>query len=167
MECKNALSVIDDLFASASSDHAKSCNTKKFREEVTTYFQGLIQDTAFYQKIPILSTPLLASNVASNSLVRFRGVIQDIKNPEFFVSSYAITSSTGYESRANGMYRDNIESKTGCTYNLDGPNITTDERFPVYLPYMPLYYSYIIEVSAFFFSDNITIYTSSSLPKDC
>ena len=43
-----------------------------------------------------------------HKLVRFRGMIQDMKDPEIYLEKYKVTTPTGSEKMINGIYRDTM-----------------------------------------------------------
>lgn len=59
-----------------------------------------------YAKIPFLNN-ISNSEIPNASLVRFRGMIQDMLDPEFYLEKYTVSSGSGSRVQ-DGRYRDTI-----------------------------------------------------------
>lgn len=65
-----------------------------------------------------------------NSLVRYRGMIQDQYEPEYFVGSFdQVEISTGQRSRVNVKYADSIPDRQGFVNTFDEAGAETMERW--------------------------------------
>ncbi|CAM9403458.1 unnamed protein product, partial [Hapterophycus canaliculatus] len=68
--------------------------------------------------------------LAANSLVRYRGMVQDQYEPEYFVGSFEeVENDTGKRSRVDVQYVDSIAQKPGFVNEYDGPSAETMERW--------------------------------------
>lgn len=70
-----------------------------------SYYLKLLENKECWRKIPYLNyTPL--HELKDLSLVRFRGMIQDMLDPEIYLEKYKVVSSDGKQRLQNGKYRD-------------------------------------------------------------
>lgn len=66
-----------------------------------------LKDSQTFQSIPMLNHN--SSMIPNSSLVRFRGMIQDMLDPEFYLEKYTIASKSKNHLRVqDGRYRDTI-----------------------------------------------------------
>ncbi|XP_055908150.1 mini-chromosome maintenance complex-binding protein [Eupeodes corollae] len=79
-------------------------NLPNFLEDESRYL-SLLQNNEIWRKVPLLNyTPL--HGLTDLSLVRFRGMIQDMLDPEIYLEKYQVISSEGQGRFQNGKYRD-------------------------------------------------------------
>jgi hypothetical protein len=140
----NPLEKVDELFASNPS--AEFFSSEQFR----AYFEERIQnEPGFLAQIPYLTkTAVRSGRLKSRQLVRYRGLVRDIFDPEFYVGIYNLTSTNGHTGEGgNGKittslcskYRDGIDTTNERRYTnggewelaLEGPGCVTFERTPV------------------------------------
>ena len=78
----------------------------------------ILENSDALQDIPSLnSTPL--DYFKDGQLVRFRGMIQDMYNPEYFLSNYeVINTRTGESSIRSGMYVDSALCSVGICITI-------------------------------------------------
>ncbi|CAM9320213.1 unnamed protein product [Scytosiphon promiscuus] len=91
------------------------------------------------ERVPVLSRESLAEGkLAANSLVRYRGMVQDQYEPEYFVGSFEeVQTDTGKRNRVDVRYVDSIAQKPGFVNEYDGPGAKTMERLPLYCVPVP------------------------------
>lgn len=71
----------------------------------------------------------LQGTLAANSLVRYRGMIQDQYEPEYFVGSFEeVETATGQRRRVDVKYVDSIAQRPGFVNEYDGPGAHTMDR---------------------------------------
>ena len=109
------LSVIDTLFEECSDRSGNSFGEKE-------HFERLLSESKFMHRIPYLRSTTIGK-IPHNSLVRYRGIVQDIYNTEYFVGVY--TSKNG-EKMALSKYRDVLNDVDGT--ELDSPGSRLMER---------------------------------------
>lgn len=72
---------------------------------------------------------MMQGKLAANSLVRYRGMVQDQYEPEYFVASFEeVETATGQRSRVDVKYVDSIAQRPGCMNEYDGPGAKTMDR---------------------------------------
>ena len=75
------------------------------------------------------SFPPTQGKLPPNSLVRYRGMIQDQYEPEYFVGSFEeVETATGRRSRVYVKYADSIPQRSGFVNEFDGPRAETMDR---------------------------------------
>ncbi|XP_063702955.1 mini-chromosome maintenance complex-binding protein [Culicoides brevitarsis] len=97
-------------------------------------------------QIPLMShIDVDTSKLADCFLVRFRGMIQDMMDPELYLEKYQITN--GAETRIqNGKYRDTLVLKAGEKVNYDAEDNVHGERRSVFVVSVPGVNSWVHEV---------------------
>eukprot|EP00752_Nemacystus_decipiens_P010697 g9526.t2 len=90
-------------------------------------------------RVPVLCRESLAEGkLAANSLVRYRGMVQDQYEPEYFVGSFEeVETTTGMRSRVDVKYVDSIAQRPGHVNEYDGPGAKTMDRLPLYCVPVP------------------------------
>ena len=69
----------------AATDIATPPNMDAFDEKIKNLYHELYNNVELYNKIPYLDKTYFDSgNLVPNSVVRYRGIVQDILNPEFY-----------------------------------------------------------------------------------
>ncbi|CAM9703918.1 unnamed protein product, partial [Choristocarpus tenellus] len=91
------------------------------------------------ERVPVLSKQALLTGVLSaNSLVRYRGMIQDMYDPEYFVGSYdEVESATGRRTRFISKYTESLATRPGFVNDYEGPEVKTMERLPLFCVPVP------------------------------
>lgn len=86
------------------------------------------------ERVPVLSRESLAEGkLPPNSLVRYRGMVQDQYEPEYFVGSFEeVETATDRRSRVHVKYVDSIPQKAGFVNEFDGPGAETMDRLPLF-----------------------------------
>ncbi len=125
MEISSPLSIIDEIF-----DRCKDPSKDSFGER--EYYEKLLCDESFVNRIPYLTAAAIGS-IPHNSLVRYRGLVQDVYNMEYFVGVYERQGRL-----ALSKYRDVLEGSpsgsgwlpdTGAAgVDLSGPGARIMER---------------------------------------
>ncbi|XP_017095645.2 mini-chromosome maintenance complex-binding protein [Drosophila bipectinata] len=86
-----------------------------------TASKDLLKDSSRWHSIPLLNyTPL--HKLKDQTLVRFRGMIQDMMDPEIFLERYEVKSSNGIKRFQDGKFRDCLRVAPGeeIDYNAEG-----------------------------------------------
>ncbi|XP_034474192.1 mini-chromosome maintenance complex-binding protein [Drosophila innubila] len=99
-------------------------------------WKELLQDSARWHSIPLLNhTPL--HKLKDQSLVRFRGMVQDMMDPEIYLERYEIKSADGSTRLQQGKYRDclRLAKDEQLDYNAES-NVHGERRtlFVISLP---------------------------------
>ncbi|XP_071442064.1 mini-chromosome maintenance complex-binding protein [Hetaerina americana] len=97
----------------------------------------LLKDHLLWEKIPLVNnTPL--HNLADKQLVRFRGMVQDMFNPEFYLSTYEVLNKeTGDKRVESGKYRDTTSMKPNEEIFYESPKNVNSERQTFYCVSIP------------------------------
>ncbi|CAN0466483.1 unnamed protein product [Discosporangium mesarthrocarpum] len=82
-------------------------------------------------RVPLLSKKsLLGGQLLSNTLVRYRGMVQDMYDPEYFVASYdEVETATGVRTKISSMYTEILTNRPGFISDLEGASSQTTERW--------------------------------------
>lgn len=122
------LGIIQTLF-----DRSKNFESSQVRE----YFGEKLKTKNAVSWIPSLNdTPL--HDVKPNSLVRFRCMIQDMFDPEFYLGLYEVEDNkTGQKSMRSGKYKDVAECGVNETINPDSKSNVTMDRMTLYCVPVP------------------------------
>eukprot|EP01126_Amoeba_proteus_P041638 TRINITY_DN4486_c0_g1_i7.p2 TRINITY_DN4486_c0_g1~~TRINITY_DN4486_c0_g1_i7.p2 ORF type:complete len:381 (-),score=69.33 TRINITY_DN4486_c0_g1_i7:1934-3076(-) len=124
MDCVQPLEEIQRLF---------SQNSDKSNWGVWNYFEEL-QIQGRLNHIPYL-TPEVISKLAPNSLVRYRGMVQDIFDPEFYVGKfYEHDNLTGEKVLRHGKYQDLVTVKQGTWIDWENATETYDRMIYYCVP---------------------------------
>ena len=105
-------------------------------------FEGLLQDTQLSASIPLLSSAgrrRCIGHIKQDSLVRYRGLVQDIYDCEYYCASFdELSLSTQERRKVLSKYRDTVpfssiraKESGAVDFHLDGPFCTTLERLPI------------------------------------
>ena len=100
--------------------------------EIDTHLLPYLMDKSFYDRIPLLTKENANGKLPMNCLVKFRGLIQDIYDPEFYTGIYKekniATNSSKFKLSA---YIDNLPENSNesmIEYSLEGSFAKTFER---------------------------------------
>lgn len=118
------LSIIDSLFEKNASLDSK---------EVSSYFLNKLSDVTQRLQIPSLND-VAAQSLVSGSLVRFRCMVQDLFDPEFFLSTCEIINADDSAVRrlCSSLYRDVINCQSHESIDFESPNNVTADRQTIY-----------------------------------
>ncbi|XP_017111390.1 mini-chromosome maintenance complex-binding protein [Drosophila elegans] len=97
-------------------------------DELDAQHKNLLKDPSRWHSIPLLNyTPL--HKLKDQSLVRFRGMIRDMMDPEIYLERYEVKSPGGGKRLQAGKYRDCLKLATGeeIDYNAEG-NVHGERR---------------------------------------
>ncbi|KAI0229697.1 Mini-chromosome maintenance complex-binding protein [Lamellibrachia satsuma] len=122
----NPLEIISTLFDE---------NPEAYAAKVREYFSARTKDSASLLRVASLNdTPL--HNLCTNSLVRFRCMVQDMYDPEFYLGLYEVEDlKTGQCHLRSGMFRDFAECTPHQDIKLESPrNVTMDRQTLYSLP---------------------------------
>ncbi|WAR21645.1 MCMBP-like protein [Mya arenaria] len=124
----NPLGAIQNIF-----DKQKSLDSSGVRD----YFAEKLKTKNSITWIPSLNDTSLHS-LKANSLVRFRCMVQDMFDPEFYLGSYEVCDgASGNTSMRSGKYKDIAECGANQTINVDSENNVTMDRMTLYCVPVP------------------------------
>jgi hypothetical protein len=104
---------------------------------VPKYFENLLNDEKNYYQVPSLNE-IPIEHIQPNSLVRFRCMIQDIFDPEYYVGLYyEFNETTGNKALRSGKYYDILTTTTGTAPKFDEAETKTFDRTPLYCVPIP------------------------------
>ncbi|KAK4877050.1 hypothetical protein RN001_009556 [Aquatica leii] len=87
-----------------------------------------LQEHTNWESIPFLNYNEV-QNLQDRKLVKFRGMVQDMFNPEYFYEQYEVVDqTTKVKSLRNGKFSDITYCKDAETINYDSPDNITKER---------------------------------------
>ncbi|KAL4232388.1 hypothetical protein ACF0H5_009956 [Mactra antiquata] len=124
----NPLGIIDSLFEKHkdfNSSHVRNYFSEKLkRENAVTWISSLNDSNLHHLK--------------ANSLVRFRCMVQDMYDPEFFLGKYEVRDkNTGETSLKPGMYKDIAECGCNQSIDVESKNNVTMDRMTLYCVPVP------------------------------
>mmetsp|Transcript_166707 Transcript_166707/g.320060 ORF Transcript_166707/g.320060 Transcript_166707/m.320060 type:complete len:670 (-) Transcript_166707:298-2307(-) len=124
-EFTRPLSVVDAMFA----QHLAAGNEPASQFGEREYFQKVIgvENEEGLARIPCLNDVELAESVPPFTLVRYRGLVQDVFEPEIYAAVFQQSAAQGSGASAphfvTSKYRDCVEPAPGCVLQqLDGPS---------------------------------------------
>uniref|UniRef100_A0A6Q2XSQ8 Mini-chromosome maintenance complex-binding protein n=1 Tax=Esox lucius TaxID=8010 RepID=A0A6Q2XSQ8_ESOLU len=122
----NPLGVVEEMFVQSNSN-------PEWEAKVLEYFKGKLKEKQAYSWIPSLNDVPL-HYLKPNSLVKFRCLVQDMFDPEFYMGVYeTIDPSTKAKVLRFGKYKDVTE----CGVDLNSRNTVTAERQTFYCVPIP------------------------------
>ncbi|KAK7868306.1 hypothetical protein R5R35_013891 [Gryllus longicercus] len=84
------------------------CVTREEWVANTPQYSAIIEDETNWHSIPLFNY-ILSENVKNQQLIRFRGMIQNMQNPEYFMSKYEVVNTvTGVSTVHSGKLRDSV-----------------------------------------------------------
>lgn len=124
----NPLSVAEGIFHEAGKpDHGR----------VREFFSSRSQNTEALQHIPSLND-VPGHLLKSKSLVKFRCMIQDMFDPEFYLAVYETVDKSDKSSNLRfGMYQDIVSCPENCELILESSRNVTKERQTFYCVPIP------------------------------
>ena len=122
------LSVIEGIFNEAGSpDH----------EKVGEFFSSRLQKSEALQRVPSLND-IPSHLLKSKNLVRFRCMVQDMFDPEFYLAVYETVNKVDNSSKLQcGMYQDVVRCPENFELRLESPKNITKERHIYYCVPIP------------------------------
>lgn len=122
------LSVIEGIFNEAGKpDH----------EKVREFFSSRLQKSEALQRVPSLND-IPSHLLKSKSLVRFRCMVQDMFDPEFYLALYETVNKADNSSKLQcGMYQDVFSYPENVELRLESPRNVTKERQTFYCVPIP------------------------------
>lgn len=70
----------------------------------------VLEDHAVWQQIPLISSLSNFDRLKETQLVRFRGLVQDMHDPEIYLEKFQVKCvESGEVKQRSGKYRDNIK----------------------------------------------------------
>ncbi|KAA0717965.1 Mini-chromosome maintenance complex-binding protein [Triplophysa tibetana] len=122
----NPLGVVDGLFAQSNS-------SPDWEKKVVDYFKEKLKSNDTHTWVPSLNDVPL-HYLKSNSLVKFRCMVQDMFDPEYFMGVYEINDPTSNTKLVKcGKYKD----VTDCGVDFNSRNTVTSERQTFYCVPIP------------------------------
>ncbi|XP_037940373.1 mini-chromosome maintenance complex-binding protein-like [Teleopsis dalmanni] len=95
-----------------------------------------LKDPTFLAKVPLLNyTPL--HKLKNHALVRFRGMIQDMVDPEIYLEKYEVKSDNGDTRLQCGKFRDTLVMKNGENVNFESNANVHGERRTLFVVSIP------------------------------
>lgn len=105
----------------------KTCTPKQWADNEEACLQKL-EDEAVWNEIPLLNVNELHF-LKDSTLVRFRGMIQDMHSPEYYLEKFeVINQNTGQKTMGSGKYCDGALSDKDESVNFDSDSNVTSER---------------------------------------
>ncbi|KAL7742028.1 hypothetical protein ACLKA6_018280 [Drosophila palustris] len=96
----------------------------------------LLQDSSRWHSIPLLNhTPL--HMLRDQSLVRFRGMVQDMMDPEIYLERYEVKSADGSTRLQQGKYRDCLRLAKDEQLDYNAANNVHGERRTLFVVSLP------------------------------
>ncbi|KAG7279832.1 hypothetical protein CRUP_013742 [Coryphaenoides rupestris] len=124
----NPLGVVEEMFGASQNGSGSGWEAK-----VTEFFKNQLKENEAHTWVPSLNDVPL-HYLKPNSLVRFRCLIQDMFDPEFYMGAYeTVDPSTKAKVLRCGKYKDVTE----CGVDLDSANMVTAERQTFYCVPIP------------------------------
>ncbi|XP_045190600.2 mini-chromosome maintenance complex-binding protein-like isoform X2 [Mercenaria mercenaria] len=104
---------------------------------VRKYFSEKLASRSALTWVPSLNDSSL-HNLKANSLVRYRCMIQDMYDPEFYLGKYEVKdTATGNTFMRSGKYKDIAECGANQTIDMDSRNNVTMDRMTLYCVPVP------------------------------
>ncbi|KAH8238961.1 hypothetical protein KR038_010558 [Drosophila bunnanda] len=102
----------------------------------STVLKELLKDSTRWHSIPLLNyTPL--HKLKDRSLVRFRGMIQDMMDPEIYLERYEVKASDGSKCFHDGKYLDCLKLAAGEEIDYNAEGSVHGERRTLFLVSVP------------------------------
>ncbi|KAK0149931.1 Mini-chromosome maintenance complex-binding protein [Merluccius polli] len=134
----NPLGVVEEVFGSAQGRPGSG-----WEAEVTDFFKTQLREKEAHTLVPSLNDVPL-HYLRPNSLVRFRCLVQDMFDPEFYMGAYeTVDPATEAKLLRCGKYKDVTE----CGVDLDSANMVTAERQTFYCVPIPGESPWVKEIS--------------------
>eukprot|EP01116_Phalansterium_solitarium_P001207 TRINITY_DN10987_c0_g1_i2.p1 TRINITY_DN10987_c0_g1~~TRINITY_DN10987_c0_g1_i2.p1 ORF type:complete len:549 (+),score=182.61 TRINITY_DN10987_c0_g1_i2:88-1734(+) len=119
----NPLDVVQSLFDKISPGDVRS------NWGVCSHFEDVIG--SHWREIPKLNFSFF-EHLRDGTLVRYRGMVQDMFDTEYFLGAYEeINESTGEKRLVSGKYRDCIANKPGHRVDFGASSCVTLDRLPL------------------------------------
>ena len=103
-------------------------------------FERIMGNVELARRVPYLTkSALISGTITTNSLIRYRGMVQDIFNTEYYVGVGVETNrKTGEKRCVSSKYRDAVEvSNDEVDFDFDSPDVKTMERTALLLVPVP------------------------------
>ncbi|CAL8257078.1 unnamed protein product [Lota lota] len=135
----NPLGVVEEMFGASQNSSDSGWEAK-----VTEFFRQQLKEKDSHTSVPSLNDVPL-HYLKPNSLVKFRCLIQDMFDPEFYMGTYeTVDPSTKAKVLRCGKYKDVTE----CGVDLDSGNMVTAERQTFYCVPIPGERPWVKEISS-------------------
>ncbi|XP_030376976.1 mini-chromosome maintenance complex-binding protein isoform X2 [Scaptodrosophila lebanonensis] len=106
------------------------------RESTSTGWKELLRDQEKYKNIPLLNyTPM--HKLKDETLVRFRGMVQDMIDPEMYLESYEVKAANGSTRMQQGKYRDCLRLHHGETVDYSAESNVHSTRRTLFVVSIP------------------------------
>ncbi|EKX45354.1 hypothetical protein GUITHDRAFT_163251 [Guillardia theta CCMP2712] len=111
---------------------------------VKEHFSSSLRD--HWHEIPLLNSVDQVEQIRPGTLVRFRCMVQNTYNPEWYVGEYELVNkATGERKRRFSLYADSVESEEGCDVDMSSASSATLERIPLHCISIPFESSWVGE----------------------
>jgi len=108
-----------------------------WHQQVTAFFKNRVEEPGALASIPSLND-VLNHELADGQLVRFRAMVQDMFDPEFYLSQYQVRNlSTGEIRTVSGRYRDIAPCGPREELMTDTDKCQTGDRLAFYCVSLP------------------------------
>jgi hypothetical protein len=136
-EIRAPLRVIDQLNAAkgvAVSDPA----------DVEAHFRTALDGR--WGDVPLLNAVSHVEEIPAGSLVRFRCMVQNMYNPEWYVGQYmASNTQTGEQIQGTAQYRESLDVPAGFTPDMQAASKSAQERVPLHCMSIPHESAWVME----------------------
>lgn len=92
-------------------DSIATLTPERFIDQSEKYLELLNTDEEVRKSIPLISSLKSYEQLKDAQLVRFRGLIQDMQDPEIYLETYQTKDANNTISTHKGKYRDNLKLK--------------------------------------------------------
>jgi len=100
------LQLVERVFEDRTGQMPPPGEAQPWHEQVTAFFKNRVEEPGALASIPSLND-VLNHELTDGQLVRFRAMVQDMFDPEFYLSQYQVRNlSTGEIRTVSGRYRD-------------------------------------------------------------
>lgn len=97
----------------------------------------ILSNEANRAKIPLISNWNNFDHLKDMQLVRFRGLVQNMLDPEIYLQSYQVKGDNENISTRNGKYRDNLKLQVKKNENINFVNCLFQTHNREYFSYRP------------------------------
>uniref|UniRef100_H3D6C9 Mini-chromosome maintenance complex-binding protein n=1 Tax=Tetraodon nigroviridis TaxID=99883 RepID=H3D6C9_TETNG len=139
----NPLDVVEEMFVAAQNDSASGWEPK-----VVEFFKNKLKEKNIHALVPSMNDVPL-HYLKPNSLVKFRCLIQDMFDPEFYMGTYeTVDPSTKAKVMRFGRYKDVTECGVCLQVDFNSKNTLTAERQTFYCVPIPGENAWVKEIYA-------------------
>jgi len=131
------LQLVEKVFDDRARNPAAAGDGNPWHEKVTAFFKSRVEEAGALASIPSLND-VLNHELTDGQLVRFRSMVQDMFDPEFYLSQYQVRNlSTGEMRTVSGRYRDIAPCGPREELMTDTDKCQTGDRLAFYCVSLP------------------------------